>query len=154
MRRCTFFKNWCKKANILLTQLKKRRLCDCSGSYCKYCWLGVFPCTWPYVWYKFAKALDMGIWVKIVLAVSILSAVFIILFNAISYPDLYYQPRVSSTYYITQLLSTYIIQCVTQKCHTFFKKVPWKSVTLWEHLPKMYYFWTIYIYYSYNKTKK
>ena len=31
------------------------------------------------------------------------------------------------------------LQCVTP---TFFNKKRWKSGTLWEHLPKIYYFWT------------
>ena len=32
---------------------------------------------------------------------------------------------------------------MTSNCHTFFVKKLQKSVTIWEHLPKRYYFWTI-----------
>jgi len=32
---------------------------------------------------------------------------------------------------------------MTPNCQTFFKKKFKKSVTIWEHLPKRYYFWTI-----------
>ena len=32
---------------------------------------------------------------------------------------------------------------MTSNCHTFSLKKPQKSVTIWEHLPKRYYFWTI-----------
>ena len=35
------------------------------------------------------------------------------------------------------------VRCVTAKCPTFFEKIPWKSGTLLEHLPKTYYFWII-----------
>jgi len=36
-----------------------------------------------------------------------------------------------------------VIQSMTPNCHTFFTKKLQKSVTVWEHLPKRYYFWTI-----------
>jgi len=32
---------------------------------------------------------------------------------------------------------------MTSNCHTFFLRQLQKSVTIWEHLPKRYHFWTI-----------
>ena len=78
------------------SQIQNVSLCDCSGSYCKYCWLGVFWCTLPYAWYKITKALNMGNMVKAVLAVSILYVVCHIL-NA---PIAYNTPRVPYIYCI------------------------------------------------------
>ena len=80
------------------SQIKNVGLCDCNGSYCKYCWLGmfmVFPCTSPYVWYKITKALNMGNLVKAVLAFTILYAVFIVM----RAPMEYNTPRVPTIHY-------------------------------------------------------
>ena len=74
---------------------KKRRLCDCNGSYCQYCWLGVFSCTFPYVWYKITKALNMGNMVKAVLAVTIL----VVVFQVLNAPIQYNTPRVPTIQY-------------------------------------------------------
>ena len=35
------------------------------------------------------------------------------------------------------------IQSMTSNCYTFLLKKLQKSVTIWEHLPKRYYLWTI-----------
>ena len=70
-------------------------LCDCRGSYCKYCWLGVCSCTSPYVWYKITKALNMGNLVKTVLAVTIL----VVVFDVLNVPMQYNTPRVPTIHY-------------------------------------------------------
>jgi hypothetical protein len=56
--------------------VKTTTLCDCSGNYCKYCWLTIIPCTFPYVFYKIPKALKLGQLAKWLLAFSILMTVF------------------------------------------------------------------------------
>lgn len=40
---------------------------DCQGLYCTYCWLGYFGCTSPFVWYAFARALQMPSKTKIII---------------------------------------------------------------------------------------
>jgi len=37
----------------------------------------------------------------------------------------------------------YTVQCLTPSCPTFLKEKTWDSETLWENLPKRYYFWNI-----------
>jgi len=37
----------------------------------------------------------------------------------------------------------FVVQSMTSNCHTFFLKKMQKIVTIWEHLPKRYHFWTI-----------
>ena len=37
----------------------------------------------------------------------------------------------------------YKLQSMTSNCHTFFKQKLQRSVTIWEHLPKRYHFWTL-----------
>ena len=55
------------------SEIQHVNLCDCAGSYCKYFW-----CPLPYVWYKITKAMNMGTFVKTLLAFSILYTIFMV----------------------------------------------------------------------------